>query len=896
MRRNTLWKLLSAALVLVLALCLCFSALAETYPYQTTTTAKVNLRRSASSSSTVLLQVPKGDTVTVMGRSGSYAQVVYSGVSGYILATYLNAPVVATATPSTGTEDNTVTGYPYLTTTLDSVNLRQGASTSSKLLRRIPASATITVQGVVGDFAIVEYGGQQGYAMTAYIHMKPVMTATPAPTATQQIVQVENAGGYTVLQYGSTGAAVKALENALKELGFFTDTPDETFDATTEAAVIAMQEKNSYPATGLVDANLQAFLYSGSPKNSSGKATKVNTLAPVEGVIIHQGNTGDLVVAVQQQLKVLGYYTGSVTGTYDTTTINAVKAFQKKNGLTADGACGALTQATLFSSSALAADATPSPTPTATPTPSPVPTYQVPSQTVKRGSKGASATLVQQRLKELGYYTGSVDGNFGSGSVSALKAFQQKNGLTVDGVAGDSTYTVLFSYLAAPAVDIPTLAPVTASPTPTATPVPTASPTPPPVYPTNITKSNVTVIRKGVTGSAVLLLQQRLTELGYYTAAMDSVCSDADVTAITLFQQKNGLDADGVAGYDTQRVLYSSSAVANTTTSGTTNISYVTLRMGSTGAAVTRLQTRLITLGYLSGAADGKYGAKTADAVISFQRANGLVRDGIAGQKTQELLYATTVSTATPVPTATPSPTPSSLLATDITLRRGDSNVAVQALQQRLIDLGYLSGKADGIFGVQTYRALLAFQRANKLDVDGIAGAATLTTLNQLISQSTTQPIATATPGSTTSVPNAVQVIYANWYTTVRALARVYQYATVYDYSTGISWQVHMFSFGNHAEAEPLTAADTAKMQQAFGGTTWTPKPVWVILGNGQVYLATTHDTPHGVQHITDNNFAGHLCIHFPRTASQVAAIGSYATSHQTAVDAAWQEVQAMIQ
>ena len=89
----------------------------------------------------------------------------------------------------------------------------------------------------------------------------------------------------------------------------------------------------------------------------------------------------------------------------------------------------------------------------------------------------------------------------------------------------------------------------------------------------------------------------------------------------------------------------------------------------------------------------------------------------------------------------------------------------------------------------------------------------------------------------------------------MRSACRQYPYATVYDYSTGISWQVHMFSYGKHAEAEPLTAADTAKLEQAFGGNTWTPKAVWVIFADGTVRMATTHSMPHEVQHITDNNF-----------------------------------------
>ena len=67
---------------------------------------------------------------------------------------------------------------------------------------------------------------------------------------------------------------------------------------------------------------------------------------------------------------------------------------------------------------------------------------------------------------------------------------------------------------------------------------------------------------------------------------------------------------------------------------------YTTLRRGSTGQAVVRLQQALIDLGYLSGAADGDYGANTTNAVVSFQAVNGLSADGIAGQQTQTLLFS----------------------------------------------------------------------------------------------------------------------------------------------------------------------------------------------------------------------------------------------------------------
>lgn len=59
----------------------------------------------------------------------------------------------------------------------------------------------------------------------------------------------------------------------------------------------------------------------------------------------------------------------------------------------------------------------------------------------------------------------------------------------------------------------------------------------------------------------------------------------------------------------------------------------------------------------------------------------------------------------------------------------GTSGSLVRETQQRLRDLGYYSGTVDGIFGTQTYEAILAFQQANGLTPDGIAGVATLNAL-----------------------------------------------------------------------------------------------------------------------------------------------------------------------
>lgn len=61
----------------------------------------------------------------------------------------------------------------------------------------------------------------------------------------------------------------------------------------------------------------------------------------------------------------------------------------------------------------------------------------------RQGSSGSTVTTIQTKLKNWGYYTGSVDGIYGSSTASAVKYFQSKNGLTADGVAGDATLKAL---------------------------------------------------------------------------------------------------------------------------------------------------------------------------------------------------------------------------------------------------------------------------------------------------------------------------------------------------------------------------------------------------------------------------------------------------------------------
>ena len=119
---------------------------------------------------------------------------------------------------------------------------------------------------------------------------------------------------------------------------------------------------------------------------------------------------------IQQKLKNWGYYKGSVDGVYGAKTREAVKAFQRKNGLTADGIVGPATAKAMGISS----------------------TSKTTTFTTTKGDV-VSVKTYQQKLKSWGYYTGAVDGVKGAKTVSAVKAFQRKNGLTADGIVGNAT-------------------------------------------------------------------------------------------------------------------------------------------------------------------------------------------------------------------------------------------------------------------------------------------------------------------------------------------------------------------------------------------------------------------------------------------------------------------------
>jgi hypothetical protein len=223
-------------------------------------------------------------------------------------------------------------------------------------------------------------------------------------------------------------------------------------------------------------------------------------------------------------------------------------------------------------------------------------------------------------------------------------------------------------------------------------------------------------------------------------------------------------------------------------------------------------------------------------------------------------------------------------------------------LQNRLIELKYLTGAADGIYGPRTFLAVKEFQQKNSLKADGIAGRLTKAKLasssavsNHLpASQSAASALPSTPSASTFKAPKASEVRYANWYTEIRPIASKLRNVTIYDFMSGKHYEFRFFSLGKHADGATLTAVDSAVMNSALGENNWTPRPVWVIFSDGRVYMASTHSHPHENDYIKDNGINGHLCVHFPRDMEEAALTGPYAVSHQNAILAGWDLTQNM--
>lgn len=235
-------------------------------------------------------------------------------------------------------------------------------------------------------------------------------------------------------------------------------------------------------------------------------------------------------------------------------------------------------------------------------------------------------------------------------------------------------------------------------------------------------------------------------------------------------------------------------------------------------------------------------------------------------------------------------------------LKKGMKGDAVRELQDVLGSLGFLEGESDGLFGDKTLDAVLAFQEANSLNVDGVVGADTWNLLETeiartrmktyIVSRGDTlydlarrldvtvtelaainnisdpalikvgQELLIPAPGAVASRGERGSCEMLHW-DSVNRIFKVGSIATVIDVRTGLTFRVRRRGGSLHADVEPYTKDDTAIMKRVCGGSwTWDRRPIIVQIG-GRRMAASMNGMPHGGQSLGNNNFKGHFCLHF---------------------------------
>ncbi len=139
-----------------------------------------------------------------------------------------------------------------------------------------------------------------------------------------------------------------------------------------------------------------------------------------------------------------------------------------------------------------------------------------------------------------------------------------------------------------------------------------------------------------------------------------------------------------------------------------------------------------------------------------------------------------------------------------------------------------------------------------------------------------------STSGTSSAKAATGTAVEMDWWTSdIQSIFSTGTVATITDVETGIAWQEKRLGGSNHADCQPLTAADTAAMKAACGSWSWERRAIFVTI-NGVNYAASMNCMPHGSNSITSNNFNGHHCIHF--TNSRTHGTNRVCPLHQAAI------------
>ena len=284
-----------------------------------------------------------------------------------------------------------------------------------------------------------------------------------------------------LLEEGVQHSFIAKVQSRLMELGFMeNDEPTHYYGPVTAAAVKIFQRQNKLAQDGIIGPSTLPLLMD---ENAKYYAAQL-------------GDVGEDVRRIQSRLYELGYLPTAemITGTYDEKTQEGTLKLQQINSLSEDGKVGKETMNLLYSD-------------------------EIKANTLSLGEHSEVVQAIQKRLFDLGYMTTNPDGTYGNDTELAVRVFQSKNDLIVDGYLGPSTRAVILS---------------------------------------NEAKPNG--LRLGDQNEQVERLQELLAKAGYLSDAnATGYFGEITESALKRFQSNNGLSADGTAGAQTFAKLNSGS-------------------------------------------------------------------------------------------------------------------------------------------------------------------------------------------------------------------------------------------------------------------------------------------------------------------------------------------------
>ncbi len=442
------------------------------------------------------------------------------------------------------------------------------------------------------------------------------------------------------------------------------------------------------------------------------------------GTPLRVGSTGSNVSILQRQLNRIAkdypsFGTLAVDGVFGTAMETTVKKFQKQFSLTQDGIVGRATWykiSYIYVSVKDLAELTSE----GEEDDGSLVSGVYPGAALKRGDTGADVQRIQFWLNAVGKFHSTipvltVDGIFGSGTETAVKAFQEIFGLGVDGVVGQKTWDALYEEYQDASNDSNGIAAG--------------------VYPG-------TPLRRGDTGDNVRQMQFYLRIVGLSNSAVPSITADGifgagTEAAVKAFQTFYGLASDGIVGKLTWNKLYevytdlANGLIAPDARPGV--YPDVPLKQGSTGRYVKEVQYYLyIISAYYNDipqiAFDGSFGAATTAAVKAYQKIFGLTVDGIVGETTWQSIYSRFTSLLNvdgPVYALAVLPAPAySLVET-----HGGTYTAYLQLMLDTVSQFYTSvlpiTDDSGVYSQATTDSVKSFQREFQLEETGEADTAT---------------------------------------------------------------------------------------------------------------------------------------------------------------------------